>query len=542
MKRILLILAVSGAFFSQIAQAQNNYIPGQYVVKWRKGYLKTFSHFEKNQLGVIKNLDEQENYSLVYRPAPELVSHSLKSLAALSAVELVEPNYIYKINKFPNDAQFSNSWGLINSGQADSKGNKGQAGIDINIQNVWDKVTETDILVAVIDTGVDYRHPELKDNIFVNQKEETGVKGVDDDGNGYIDDVYGMDFTDMKNPKANALDDHGHGSHCSGIIGAKGDNLVGTTGVNWNIKILPVRFLDAEGSGSLAGAVAAIDYAVKMGAKVLSNSWGGTTNSAILQEMVESTANKGVLFVVAAGNETADLNKSKVYPASYQTPNMISVAAITNKGKLASFSNYGSQTVDLAAPGENIYSTLLNGKYDSWSGTSMATPFVSGIAALIWGQNPGLTNLELKNRIMTTVKLLPTLRTKVISKGMVDAQAAFENIPSQIDSNDPSGWAQEEYRLSSDHPYSKKSKWEKEIQLASEVTQFALYFEKFDTEVKYDKLSIYDSAGHLVQVIDGNFEKDYSGVVTGNYAKLVFESDDSVEKYGFDITAVAVKK
>ncbi|MBI3534361.1 MAG: S8 family serine peptidase [Deltaproteobacteria bacterium] len=245
------------------------------------------------------------------------------------------------------------------------------------------------ILVAIVDTGVEYTHEDLSQNMFINEKEKNGAAGVDDDNNGYVDDVYGFDFY---NNKGNGLDDNGHGSHVAGIIGAELNGL-GTVGVSPEVSILPVKFLGSDGSGTAQNAIKAIRYATAMGANVISNSWGGGGKSDLLNEAIQDAIKQGIFVIAAAGNDKSDNDKTPTYPASYS--GVIAVASSDENDNLSSFSNFGKTTVFVAAPGSNIYSSYLKNTYKKLSGTSMATPQVSGALALALSLKKNLTQAQM---------------------------------------------------------------------------------------------------------------------------------------------------
>ncbi|HET9325731.1 MAG TPA: S8 family serine peptidase, partial [Candidatus Eisenbacteria bacterium] len=328
-------------------------------------------------------------------------------------VEYIEPNYVYRIvATTPNDPDFSRLWGLQNTGQTG-----GLPGADIDAPLAWDVLTGSDVLVAITDTGIDWGHPDLAANVFSNAGEIPG-NGLDDDHNGFIDDVRGWDFVNRDN---DPIDDQGHGTHVSGTVGAIGNNGIGVAGVNWNVKIMPLKFLDGGGFGSTADAVSAIDYAVAMGARVISASWGGGGASAALQSSLESADSAGVLFVAAAGNSGLDNDVFPNYPSNYDVPNVIAVAASDAFDRLPFWSNFGRTTVDLAAPGENIYSTLPGGGYGYNSGTSMATPHVTGALALILGRFPGMSGADAKALLLSKVDTLSSLSGRVATGGRLNA-------------------------------------------------------------------------------------------------------------------------
>ena len=268
-------------------------------------------------------------------------------------IVVVEPNYRVRIARIPNDPLFPQLWGMNNTGQTG-----GREDADIDAPEAWDIATgvpeASDVIVGVIDSGVDYLHPDLINNMWVNPGEIPG-NGIDDDGNGYIDDIYGYDFYQNDGDPSDAA---GHGTHVSGTIAGIGDNGLGVAGVNWRCKLMALRFIDARGFGNTSGAIEAINYAVANGAKILNNSWGGGGYSESLETAITEARDNGVLFVAAAGNSGVDTDSQPHYPSSYEVSNVISVAATDDEDSLASFSNYGAESVDLGAPGVSILSTI----------------------------------------------------------------------------------------------------------------------------------------------------------------------------------------
>lgn len=515
-------------------------VPGEYLVKFsRSGDLAPLFQNKKEKLKfVLKRWIPNTTIAVLKIEDKGNTKATIENLMLSQGVEIVEPNYIYRTNRTPNDPHLSKLWGLSNTGQIDSGKSPGVSGMDIGAEKAWDIQTGSkDLIVAVIDTGVDYQHKDLADNIWTNVAEANGVLGVDDDGNGFIDDIHGYDFV---NKDGDPMDDHGHGSHCSGTIGAKGDDGYGLAGVAWNVRIMAIKFLGKNGSGDLEDAVEGIRYAVKMGAKVLSNSWGGGGYSEILKGAIEEANAKNVIFTAAAGNSSNNNDESPTYPANYNIPNVISVAAINNRGNLAEFSSFGKRTVHVAAPGVNIYSSIPSG-YDSWSGTSMATPHVTGVAALVLSQEPHLTPLEVKERLIKTSKPIARLKGKVASGGIIDAYFALTNQAAPADPNDPENWSESRPELiSTAHPYSKNFSQTWEIEVA-EANQIALYFSNFETELKYDKLSFYGRDGKKITEMSGAQGATWSPAIIGNYVKIIFTSDDSINKYGFDIERIGFR-
>jgi subtilisin family serine protease len=277
------------------------------------------------------------------------------------------------------------------------------------------------VVVAVIDTGVDYNHQDLSANIWTNPGEIPG-NGLDDDGNGFIDDVRGWDFNGNDN---DPFDDNSHGTHVAGTIAAVGNNEYGVVGVNWTAQIMPIKFINANGSGTVADAIEAIQYATMMGARITNNSWGGAGFSQALKDAIVAADAAGVLFVAAAGNDGENNDILPFYPASFDVPNIIGAAATDHFDDLAGFSNYGSSSVDLGAPGVDILSTIPNDEYDYKSGTSMATPHVSGVAALIMAEFPALTHDEIKERMLNAVDPLLSLKELVSTGGRLNANNAL---------------------------------------------------------------------------------------------------------------------
>jgi subtilisin-like proprotein convertase family protein len=276
----------------------------------------------------------------------------------------------------------------------------------------------------VIDTGVDYNHPDLVANMWHNTLDP--IDGVDNDGNGLVDDYYGADFA---NNDGNPMDDNNHGTHVSGTIGAVGNNGIGVVGVAWNVKIMALKFLSASGSGYTSDAIDCINYARTHGAKILNNSWGGGGYDSALFNAIVAAKNAGIIFVAAAGNNASNNDTTAAYPANYAVDNVVSVAAIDRNNNLASFSNYGATTVDLGAPGVSILSTTPNNTYSTFSGTSMATPHVSGALALVWAANPTLTYSQVIARVLNNVDPISSLSGKTVTGGRLNVFKAIGSTP-----------------------------------------------------------------------------------------------------------------
>jgi len=539
-KKVIVATAVILTASMTLAAKTPEFVPGEYVVKLKTNQISTFS---KNTLSTklsafVKSTIPGQNIVVVKKASFESLDSAIKSLHENPMVEYAEPNYIFRINKIPNDPMYAQLWGMQNIGQADPKGQAGMAGFDVSAEKAWEIQTgNKEKIIAVIDTGVDYTHPDLVENMWVNEAEKNGQKGVDDDKNGVVDDIYGYNAV---NNSGDPKDDQGHGSHCAGTIAAKGNDGRGVVGVNWDARIMAVKFLDANGGGTLENAVKAIDYATKMGANVMSNSWGGGGFTQTLLDAIKRSNEAGAVFIAAAGNDDTNNDSSPTYPGSYQVENIVAVAAIDNRGQRASFSNYGRKTVHLGAPGVNILSTT-GGKYASFSGTSMATPHVAGVAALLWANEPSLTAKEIKQRLVTTVRPVASMKGRTITGGIVDAYAALTNTVPPPDMNDPANWSLSlPLDVKSASPYAKNTNQTFEINVPG-AKEFALYFDKFDTESGYDTVTIYDSAGAKIQTLSGNNDGSFSMNITGSYARIVFKSDTSVEKSGWAITKAAYR-
>ncbi len=354
------------------------------------------------------------------RPRPGMAAATaMARLRASGAVAYAEPNYIVTAAAIPNDPRFPELYGLDNTGQTG-----GTPDADIDAPEAWDVQTGSDVVVAVIDTGLDYNHEDIVGNVWTNPGEIPN-NGIDDDNNGYVDDVMGWDFVNGDN---DPFDDNDHGTHVSGTIAAVGNNAVGVAGVNWSARIMPLKFLSARGSGTTADAISALEYAVMMGARISNNSWGGGAFSQALYDAILAAQNAGHLFVAAAGNDGVDTDVTPSYPASYDLDNIVSVAATDDNDALATFSNFGAVTVDLGAPGVSILSTTPANTYSSFSGTSMATPHVAGTAALLLAEDPGLDLVSLKAAIMEGVDPVPALAGITVTGGRLNAAGALARL------------------------------------------------------------------------------------------------------------------
>ncbi|MDI6697859.1 MAG: S8 family serine peptidase [Candidatus Saccharicenans sp.] len=359
---------------------------------------------------------------LVHLRVPETIGteKAISMLKNNPNVEYVEPNYIYCFYEtIPNDPYIYLQWGLNNTGQSG-----GTVDSDIDAPEAWDIFTGSqDVVVAVIDSGIDYSHVDLAQNIWINPGEIPN-NGIDDDGNGYVDDCRGWNFYSNNN---NPMDYLGHGTHVAGIIGAVGNNGTGVTGVCWNVKLMALRIVP-----DAASAIKAIDYAISMEAKIMNASWGSPSYSSSLLSAIGRAQAAGALFIAAAGNSPPPGKNNDLtpyYPSSYDLDNIIAVLSTDHNDNKSGFSHYGIYSVDLSAPGGsdtiqssyNIYSTFRENKYRYLSGTSMATPFVTGLAALLLGQRPEIDWWQRKTIILKSVDVKSQLQGKVRTSGRLNA-------------------------------------------------------------------------------------------------------------------------
>jgi subtilisin family serine protease len=341
-----------------------------------------------------------------------------------SGVAYAEPNYIIRLSAIPDDPRFGDLWGLHNTGQTG-----GTPGADIRATAAWDITTGSRaVIVGIIDTGIDYTHPDLIDNLWVNPDETEN--GLDDDGNGIMDDLYGarwIDGTGMPT-SGDPMDGNNHGTHVAGTIGGVGHNAIGVAGINWQVRLMGLKFLDDSGSGATADAISAIEYAIDKGAHLSNNSWGGGGYSQALRDMIEAAGEANQLFIAAAGNDGTDNDTLPHYPSTYDNENIIAVASSDHNDARSSFSCFGLTTVDLAAPGSSILSTVPGGDYDTFSGTSMASPHVAGVAALLYSMAPTAPYDLIKQALLDSVDVLPAWDNLTVTGGRLNAFAALQRV------------------------------------------------------------------------------------------------------------------
>lgn len=395
------------------------WIPGQILVRFKTDD-QTINNAAKalvsgQLIRTIKGVDRLEHLEIGIS-----VERAIDMLNALPFVEYAEPDYVVHAFAQPNDTFVDLQWGVNNTGQ-DIRGTFGTVDADIDGFEAWDtRTSAAGVIVAIIDTGTQWDHPDLDDNIWSNPGEIAG-NGIDDDNNGYIDDVRGWDFFSNDN---NPTDSDGHGTHVAGTIGAEGNNGIGVAGVAWDVQIMPLRFIGQNG-GSTSDAIAALNYAVDNGARISNNSWGGGGFSTALRDAIANAASQNHLFVAASGNDGVNTDNSPHYPSSYTQDNIISVAASDNRDGLANFSNYGSTSVDIGAPGVDIASTFNGDGYVWNSGTSMASPHVAGAAAILLAHNPTWSYSQLRDRLLSTARATSSMNGTTATGGVLNLDAAL---------------------------------------------------------------------------------------------------------------------
>ncbi len=542
----------AGAIAAIRARLTQQHAPGELVVKIRQPGAKTLLQSNavttlQSRLGAHSVIDvkpfKTDRELLKLRMAKdEDVSKAVAILSAEPSVEYAEPNYMFYVldDGIPNDPDFVKTWGIHNTGQKDAAGQIGTPGADIRVLPLWQQGFRgsRNIVAAVIDTGIQWDHPDLAANLYSNLGEagDLATNGQDDDGNGFVDDLHGWNFA-RNNKDSN--DDHGHGSHCAGTIGGVGNNGIGVSGVNWEVSLMPVKFLDASGGGTLQAAIEAVNYARMMKVNLMSNSWGGSQFAQSLSDAVKRTEEAGIIFVAAAGNDGTSNDTGPSYPANFPFGNIISVAATDNKDNIANFSNWGVNSVHVAAPGVQVYSTVKGGKYAAFSGTSMATPHIAGISALLLSVNPNWDFAEVKRRLITTSDPVRNLSRKVMAKGRVNAYNALHGIvPPSIDP-DESLWKDVPVTIESVHPYAPKSDLTFNVEHPG-AKYIRVHFEKIGTESGYDFVRLETRSGEVLEKISGEQADYMTTYIVGDSGTIRLTSDVSVNGYGFKVDRIQV--
>ncbi len=533
-------------------------VEGEYIVKM-KG--QSLNKSTLARLGDYKEVISAEAGTFVVVKSSN--AKSLANIRKMSAVEYVEPNYLYQAieskalpgtftravteyfsRNTPTDPQYGKLWGLENTGanEPDKNGNiggkLGVKGADINALGAWDLSTGSKkVVVAVIDTGIDWNHPDLKNQMWVNKGEIPG-DGIDNDGNGYVDDIHGWNAASNN---GSPMDGNAHGTHCAGTIGAEHNNGIGVAGVMADVELMAVKFLTDSGSGTTADAIKAIDYATKMNVDIMSNSWGGGGFSQALEDSIKNANEKGIIFTAAAGNDGTNNDSSPHYPSNYEVDNVISVASHTAQDSLSSFSCYGRNTVHVAAPGSNILSTTPGNKYEVFSGTSMATPHVSGVVGLLIAKEGRIAPKELRERLVETSVPGAGYRRKVVANGRVSAYNFLTN--TRIPSSEPDFSNARTITLNevfeTAHPYLSNQKFSKAYSI--EGAKFIkVVVEKFDLENNYDFVALKNNKGSIVEKITGKGDNLVTDYVEGDSFTLEFSSDTSDNRWGATIKEIQV--
>lgn len=434
------------------------------------------------------------------------------------------------------DPDLEKSWGLHNFGQAVDGEPAGIPFADaqgLRAGSVFSGTATT--VVAVIDSGTDTAHEDLRAALWTNPG-EIPSNGLDDDGNGFADDLHGWNFV---SGNANVNDDNHHGTFCAGIIAAQSSNGKGSRGVAPGVKILTLKALDSQGFGSTESTVRAIEYAVAQGARVINASWGGSQYDPALYQAVRWALASGVVFVTAAGNDykNNDTSESPVYPGAFRLPGQISVAAYNNRDEKADFSNFGKETTHLAAPGVAVFSTMPGNAYKFGSGTSFAAPFVAGAAALVIGFTAQSDPLWVKERLLRSTEPLGYYeKDKLSSGGRLAIYNALRGIePARPDG--PGEWSTSAESAATPHPYASDAK-EKFLFRVPGAKFVRVHFRGFETESCCDKVTLRDSQQRVVAEYVGSLGDFVSAEAVGEVLEVELASDFSLNKYGFEISAV----
>ncbi len=554
MKRRSFIGAVTLSIFSTALQAKDTfasipYVPGEVFVKLRPGLEANFLA-QRSRLGVQfkEELKLLSGTYLLLKTSTESTPALIENLEKMPEVQFAEPNFIYKTLGTPAvaplDPLFDKLWGLRNTGsnEPDRTGGTsttgGVPGADLGVQKAWELGRGSKkIVVAVIDTGIDYTHPDLRNNMWTNSGEIAG-NNIDDDQNGYVDDVHGWNAAGKN---GDPMDGNAHGTHCAGTIGAEHDNGQGVAGVMPQVSLMGVKFLSDNGSGTLADAVEAINYATHMNVDVMSNSWGGGGYSQVLFEAIKAAREKGIVFVAAAGNDSNNNDARSSYPASYQLDNVISVASHTAQDVLSSFSNFGRHSVHVAAPGSNILSTVPKGEYKVFSGTSMATPHVSGLIGLLFAQTGRLPLLELRERLMATTVPVAAYRRTTRGQGRVSAYNFLTDTRPPRQGPEESAWRGEALSepFVTAHPYAENTRLTKTYRFPG-AKYVKLVIERYDLENGYDFLTLKDEKGVTIERLTGVGQRYETDFTESDSVTVEFSSDSTQNRWGVEIKEVKV--
>lgn len=415
---VLILLLATQVLFAQ--KNSEDFVKGELLIKFKAGTDARAAVKTNRDIGsqVVEKFADL-GWQRVRLPENLSITKAISYYKSFAEVESAQPNYYYKLAVTPNDTRFPELYGLGK----------------ISAPTAWDTETgDANTIVAVIDTGIKYTHEDLAANMWTNSG-ETPNNNIDDDGNGFIDDYYGYDF---RFNDSDPMDEFGHGTHVAGTIGAVGNNSLGVTGVNWNVRLMAIKIYDSTGFGTTSAMlINAYNYVRLMrqrgeNIRVTNNSYSGCDEACgydqATKDALDAMGNAGILNVFAAGNQNRNVDTNPAYPGSYTSPGVLTVASSTSTDTRSGFSNFGTTGVDLAAPGSGILSTVISASnYGNSSGTSMASPHVAGAAALLSSHNPSLSNASLKATLMNSVDVLANWNGVVKTGGRLNVANALQN-------------------------------------------------------------------------------------------------------------------
>jgi thermitase len=497
----------------------------QYLIKFKNHPDASKNKLELVDFGLkLKEHIGPNKQIYVYTAPLELSQQALSSLNTRNGIDWIEPDYQIQI-PMPVESTQKKSPALSLS------------------EPYHHQILETkkahkalkdgkEIIVAVLDTGIESTHPNLKNHMWTNSGEIAG-NGIDDDKNGFIDDVHGYDFY---NNQSSAEDDNGHGTHCAGLIGAYPTDARDVFGVMPKVKLMSLKIFNQYGQGKLSTAIKAVLYAVRNGAVILNNSYGSPNPNKSLRLAFKAAEKLGVIAVSAAGNHKNNNDTRGEFPANFDLPNIISVGSTDAKDTHSSFSNFGALSVDLSAPGDQILSTHLHGKLKSLSGTSMSTPLVAGVLGLVWSKDPSQTYREVIQKVLNGSDKLDLLFGKNYNLARVNAyNSVKEKKIKNLYPLPEKKWKEESLDIQSDHPYLNNSRASYIVE-KSGAKYIKLNFDKIHMESGYDFLEIINSKGVIVHKLNGPFKDDLSLIIPGDKLTLQIDSDSSQTEYGFKIS------
>ena len=547
MRRALPLFLLLSACYSADALdlVSNSVVAGEYVVGLADHATPVDLQDAADALGlVLVDARGSDRLAVLRDDEGRDASEVLDDLASIDALAFAEAQVQYELLFRPSDFG-TYLWGLDNDGS-----NGGTAGADVGAFEAWDIATGAGVVVAVIDTGIDATHDDLRDNLWVNEG-EVPANGVDDDGNGYVDDVHGYDFVFRDGDPDDRV---GHGTHVAGTIAAVADDGYGVPGLAFGSRVMALKLLDVNAGGGAYTAAEAINYAVNEGAQVINASWGSYGYSTALRNAIQYARSRGVVFVAASGNEGNNNDSSPMYPASYELDNVISVAASDRRDRLASFSNYG-QRVHLAAPGVDIVSTWIGSDGWTWQdGTSMASPYVAAAAALVREAAPSLSPAGARDLFMASGARLTYREGDVASGARLDVAAALlhlvgppadqEDPADPVDPADPAdpvepptpaGWTYVPFPIESPHPYA--NDWTGQIAIGAPegATEIKLHFARIDVESGYDFVVVRSPDGTKLAEWTGDIGAVESEALPGQEVRLFLFTDSSVTEWGLQL-------